>query len=136
MHGNAEQEFLTQEENLTQATRQLDIAALDRIYADDLMFTGVTGGVCNKSAVMEEARRGVAERQDAAVGGKPVVTSYDKEDIKVVVHGDTAVTSYRFIVRIQAEAKDINRRYRTTNVWVKRQGNWQVVAAHTANLES
>jgi ketosteroid isomerase-like protein len=135
MHANAEQEILTQEENLTQATRQLDIEALDRIYADDMMFTGVTGSVCNKSAVMEEARRGVAERQAAAVGGKPVVTSYDKEDIKVVVHGDTAVTSYRFVVRIEAEAKDINRRYRTTNVWVKRQGDWQVVAAHTANLD-
>jgi ketosteroid isomerase-like protein len=133
MHGNVEQEILTQEENLTQAIRQLDLEALHRIYADDLMFTGVTGEVCNKSAVMGEARRGVAERQGA---GKQVVTSYDKEDIKVLVHGDTAVTSYRFVIRIQTGSDEINRRYRTTNVWVKRQAGWQVVAAHTANLES
>jgi ketosteroid isomerase-like protein len=136
MHGNVEQEILTQEEDLTQATRQLDLETLDRIYADDMMFTGVTGEVCNKSAVMGEARRGVAERQGPGAGGKQVVASYDKEDIKVLVHGDTAVTSYRFVIRIQTGGNDIYRRYRTTNVWVKRQAGWQVVAAHTANLES
>ena len=135
MHTNVEQEILTQEENLTQATRQLDIDALDRIYADDIMFTGVTGAVCNKSALIGEARRGVTERQGAAVGGKTVLTSYDKEDMKIVAHGDTAVTSYRFLVRIQFDGKDINRKYRSTNVWMKRQDRWQIVAGHTANLE-
>jgi hypothetical protein len=77
-----------------------------------------------------------AERQGAAAAGKQVVTSYDKEDIKVLVHGDMAVMSYRFVIRIQTGGNDINRRYRTTNAWVKRQAGGQVVAAHTANLES
>jgi predicted component of viral defense system (DUF524 family) len=64
-----------------------------------------------------EARRRAAERQGATAEGKQVVTSYDKEDIKVVAQGDTAVTSYRFVVRIRIEGKEINRRYRTINVW-------------------
>ena len=30
------------------------------------------------------------------------------------------------------EGVNTQRRYRTANVWMKRQGRWQVVAAHTA----
>jgi ketosteroid isomerase-like protein len=134
MNANTEQEILTQEENLTQATRQLDIDALDRIYADDIMFTGVTGDICDKSALMGEARRGVAEREGATKRG-PAVISYDKEDIRIVAHADTAVASYRFVVTIRNAGPEIVRRYRTTNVWIKRDGRWQVIAAQTASLE-
>lgn len=135
MNGNIQQEILTQEENLTQATRNLDIEGLERLYADDIMATGVTGEVCSKSTMIEEARRGIAERQSAIASGKKFVSSYDKEDIKVVSHGDIAFSSYRFVVTIKGEGIDVNRRYRTTNVWMKRQAGWQVIAAHTASLE-
>ena len=135
MPGTIEQEILTQEENLTQAKRQLDISAFDRIYADDVMFTGVTGDVCGKAGLMTEAARGVTERDNAAAQGKKFVASLDKEDIKVVTHGDTAVTSYRFVVRIQGEGVDIHHRYRTTNVWLKRENQWQIIAGHMASLD-
>ena len=135
MNGTIEQEVLTQEENLTQAKRQLDIAALDRIYADDILFTGVTGEVCGKVALMSEATRGIAERDAAAAQGKKVSASIDKEDIKVVTHGDTAVASYRFVVRLQGEGMDLHRRYRTTDVWLKREGRWQVIGGHMASLD-
>ncbi len=59
----------------------------------------------------------------------------DKEDIKVVTHGDTAVTSYRFVVRIQGEGVDIHHRYRTTNVWLKRENQGQIIAGHMASLD-
>lgn len=135
MHGNIEQEILTQEENLTQATRQLDISALDRIYADDIIFISVTGETCGKASLMGEARQGITQRESAAAQGKKIVASFDKEDIKVVTHGDTAITSYRFLIKVQGEGMDINRRYRTTNVWLKRENCWQVVAGHTTSLD-
>lgn len=135
MTGTIEQEILTQEENLTQAKRQLDIAAFDRIYADDVLFTGVTGEVCGKAGLMAEAARGVSEREAAAAQGKKFSASIDKEDIKVVTHGDTGVASYRFVVRLQGEGMDIQRRYRTTNVWLKRAGQWQVIGGHMASLD-
>ena len=135
MDRNIEQEILAQEENLTQATRNLDVAALDSIYADDIMVTGVTGEVCSKATMIEEAKRGIAQREAAITAGKSFVSSYDKEDIKTVSHGDVAISSYRFVVKIKGDGIDVNRRYRTTNVWMKRQGRWQVIAAHTASLE-
>ena len=135
MPGNIEQEILTQEENLTQAQRQLDISALDRIFADDVLSTGVTGEVCGKAAMASEWREGIAHRESAIAQGKKIVASFDKEDIKVVTHGDTAVTSYRFIIRVQGEGLDSIRRYRRTMVWLKRAGQWQVIGGHMASLD-
>ncbi len=128
-----DRDILAEEDRLTQATRGLDVGALDRLYADDIMFTGVTGVMCNKLQLMDEARRGAIERSPAA-GSGPMVVSYDKDDLHGVRHGDTAVTSYRFAVTVRHEGQDIVRQYRTTNVWMKRDGAWQVIAAHTAGL--
>ena len=135
MSRTLEQDILEQEERLTLATRQLDLDALDSIYADDIMFTGVTGSTCDKSSLMDEARRGLAQRQGAGET-KHFVASFDKDDIKVVAHGDTAVTSYRFIVTIQNNGQETTRRFRTTNVWMRRQPGWQVMAGHTASLDA
>jgi hypothetical protein len=30
---------------------------------------------------------------------------------------------------------DIHRRYRTTNVWLKRESQWQIIAGHMASLD-
>ncbi len=61
--------------------------------------------------------------------------SFEKEDIKVVTHGDTAVASYRFMVRIQGEGIDIQRRYRNTDVWLKRNDRWQIIGGHLSTLD-
>ncbi len=50
-------------------------------------------------------------------------------------YGDTAVTSYRITAKAKFEETEINRRFCITNVWMKRQGRWQIVTTHTANLE-
>lgn len=43
--------------------------------------------------------------------------------------GDTAIANYRFVVMVEGPNVDQRRRYRTTNVWAKRDGRWQIVAA-------
>lgn len=135
MPGTIEQEILMQEENFTQAMRQMDVSAFDRIFADDVMITGVTGEVSGKVGLMTEVARGVSERDAAAAQGKKIAMSFDKEDFKIVAHGDTVVTSCRFSHRIQGEGMDIQRRYRTTTVWLKRGNQWQIIAGHTASLD-
>jgi ketosteroid isomerase-like protein len=118
---------------LTHATQSIDLDGLSRLYADDILMTSVLGhaGV-SKAGLMDEARRGIAQRQAAADAGNAIETSYSKEDLKIVGHGDAAVTSYRFVVKITGGGVDVHRAYRTTNVWMKRRAGWQVVAAHTA----
>ena len=123
-------EILQQEEELAAAKRALDLDAIDRIYADDLLLTGVLGEpTCGKSAVMDEMRRGIAERDAAKARGTAFETVTRNEDTKVVALGDTAIANYRFVVMFKAPNLEQRRRYRATNVWVKRDGRWQIVAA-------
>jgi len=129
----AEQEILQHEEQLANAKRTLDLDALQRIYADDLIMTGVLGEpTCGKTAIIDEAKRGITQRQAAAASGQHFEASGENEDMRVTAHGDTAIASYRYIVRIKGQNIDVHRRYRTTNVWMKRGGRWQIVAGHMA----
>jgi len=128
-------EILQQEEQLADAKRMLDLAAIDRIYAEDLLLTGVLGEpTSSKSGVMDEVRRGIAQRDQAKAGGILFETLTENEDTKVVALGDTAIANYRFVVTIKGPKVDVRRRYRATNVWVKRDGRWQIVAGHLSFL--
>lgn len=134
MDAQGDREILVQEDRLTEATRNIDVDTLDGLYAEDIIFTGVTGAICDKRAVMDEARRGLAARLAAASSDAMAVVAYDKHEIRAIRHGDTAVASFRFGVTIRGDGQEVVRRYRTTNVWIKRSDRWQVVAAHTAAL--
>ena len=130
---STEQNILEQEERLADAKRNLDLQALDLLYADDLVLTGVMGEpTCSKSAIMDEVRRGLAERERAVAGTPPMETSVANEDMKVIPYGDTAIANYRFVVKVKGPQIDVQRRYRTTNVWMRRDDRWQIVAAHMA----
>jgi ketosteroid isomerase-like protein len=126
-----EQEILRYEEQLADAKRALDLKRLERIYADDVLLTGVLGDpICTKAAITEEITRGIAEREKAIAGGVKMEMSAENEDMKVAAHGDTAIASYRFIVNCKGPNIDLHRRYRVTNVWTKREDRWQIVAQH------
>ena len=121
----AEQEIVRLEEELAQTEHRLDVDALDRMYADDIMVTAPIGICVDKPAVMTEVR---SAAEHATIG------RYDKTDLKVRAYGNTAVTSYRMAVEATVEGQELKRRLCITNVWLNRDGSWQVVARHTASL--
>ena len=122
---DVEKEILRLEEELTQTELRLDVQALDRIYADDIMVTAPVGICVDKPAVMTEIR---SAAENAAI------SRYDKDDLKVRAFGDTAVSSYRMAAEATFEGKEIKRQLCITNVWLKRNNEWQIVARHTASL--
>ena len=122
-----EREILRLEEELTQTEMRVDVDALDRIYADDIMVTAPIGICVDKPAVMTEVRQ---------AADKAVVGRYDKNDLKVRAYGDTAVSSYRMSAEATFEGMEIKRQLCITNVWMKRNDSWQIVARHTASLPS
>lgn len=135
MPGNILREILAQEEILTQATRQLDIKVFKRIYTDDVLFTGDTDTIAGKMEVIKEVEQAIRERESAAMHGKKHVVSLDKEDILVVAHENAAVTTFRFVVKIETEEGDIHHHCRTMNVWLKRDNQWQIIAGHNTVLD-
>lgn len=120
-----ERQIFNLEEELTQTEHRLDVQALERIYADDIMVTAPVGICVDKPAVMDEVR---------SAAEKAVVGRYDKDDLKVRAFGDTAVSSYRMAAEATFEGREIKRQLCVTNVWMKRNGQWQIVARHTASL--
>ncbi|HMG34107.1 MAG TPA: nuclear transport factor 2 family protein [Blastocatellia bacterium] len=120
-----EQEIRALEEELTRTELRVDVDALDRIYADDIMVTAPIGICVDKPAVMAEVRQASAK---ASIG------RYDKDDLKVRAFGDVAVSSYRMNAEATFEGTAIKRQLCVTNVWLKRAGVWQIVARHTASL--
>jgi uncharacterized protein (TIGR02246 family) len=128
-----EQEIVQQEERLANAKRALDLDGIDRLYADDLLLTGVLGEpTCSKSAVIDEIKRGIAERERSQASAQHMEVAAENQDMKVVGHGDTAIANYRFVVTVKGPTIEAHHRYRATNVWMKRDGRWQIVAAHMA----
>jgi len=120
-----EKEITNLEEQLTQSESRLDVAALERIYADDIMVTAPIGICVDKPMVMDEVRRAAAQA---------VIGRYDKDDLKVRTFGDTAVASYRMTAWATVEGTEIKRALCITNVWMRRNRNWQIIARHTASL--
>ena len=121
------------EHRLAEAKRTLDLDSIDRLYANDLFLTGVLGEPsCSKAAVLAEIARGKADMD--ALTGTELRRTVINEDMKIIAHGDAAVTSYRLVVSFVGQNVDIQRRFRTTNVWMRRADRWEIVAAHTAFL--
>lgn len=120
-----EQKIRALEEELTQTEMRLEIEALDHIYADDIMVTAPIGICVDKPAVMAEVRQ-AAE--------KAIVARYDKDELKIRAFGDTAVSSYCIATEASFDGMEIKRQLCITNVWMKRNGSWQIVARHTASL--
>ena len=62
--------------------------------------------------------------------GSDRVTSARNEGMRVHPFGDTAVVTGWLTVRGHGAGGPFNRKYRFTDVWVRRQGDWRIVAAH------
>lgn len=106
-HEEIEREILRLEEELRQAEMRLDVATLDRTYADDIMVTAPIGIVVDKPAVMAEVQDAVANAQ---------VEAFDKDDFKVRAFGDTAVASYRLTAQARYQGQPISQHLRLTDV--------------------
>ena len=120
-----EKEIRNLEEQLTHIEMRVDVSALDEIYADDIMVTAPIGICVDKPAVMDEIR---------LAADKATVGKFDKNDLKVRAYGDTAVSSYHLSAQAKFEGMQIDRHLCVTNVWMKRNDRWQIVARHTASL--
>ena len=120
----AEREVLQAKQKLDDATTRNDVDALDRIYGDDYLFVGYAGFLTNKEYQVEAFRSGFMR-----------IPGRTPEDVIVRVYGDTAVTiTGRKQTATVGVRSGVNRQQRHTGVWVKRQGQWQLVSAQVTPI--
>lgn len=121
--GKVEQELIKLEHEWADAVVRGDIAVLDRIEADDLIVTDPDGKVSNKAQGLADIKSGAFK-----------VESIKLDDMKVQAYWDTAVVTGRTTMKGQYNSRDSSGQYRWTDVFVKRQGRWQVVATHASQI--
>ena len=120
-------------EEITQLTKQWsqvfankDFDHLKRIWADDFSYTMPGGIVSDKKTGLAN----VADKSDT-------ITSAGLVAFKAHVYGKNLVIGNgdHHEAGKDKDGKPFSRKFRFTNVWVRRNGKWQVVRGHASQLE-
>jgi ketosteroid isomerase-like protein len=94
-----------------------DIAALDRLLADDFILTRASGVVVNKAQKLADVQ-----------SGDRSFTSYRSDDVRVRLYGDAAVVTGQVTSSGTYKGQDFSGRFRYMKVFVKSAGQWRIVA--------
>jgi ketosteroid isomerase-like protein len=107
------------------ASIKRDAGWVERNYASDASdISSRTGAISNKAQAVADART-----------DKSVLQSLDLSELNVRVDGNTAVvTGVNRVVGRDSEGKPMDRRVRFTDVFVKRDGRWQVWATQGTTI--
>jgi len=96
-----------------------DAATIDRLLAEEFNGTSPTAHVYPKSMAIDDLTRDTY-----------VVESMVLDEISVNVYGDTAVAFTSQEEKSRYAGTDTSGHYHYTDVWVKKNGQWQAVASH------
>ena len=123
--GKTEAELMRLERDIGDANIRRDKAFFERIEADEFVFTDSGGGITTKA-------------EDVASLDKPAgefkLVFYMVDDMKVHVYGKTAVVTGRTTTTHRGKDREAANRSRFTDVFVKRDGRWQLVAGHSSRI--
>jgi ketosteroid isomerase-like protein len=103
----------------TQSYKERSIDILSSLLAEDFVITIEDGSVYSKAGY-------ISHSADATVH----VEVAELSDMKVRVHGDTAIVTGAYHERGESNGKRYEYHDRLTDVWMKIGGKWQVVASH------
>jgi len=125
VNAKTDQELMQMERDWSAAYLSHDVSVVDRILADDYIGTDGRGVMTSKAQEMEDARSVDTNRK---------VLSENIDDMKVRIYGDTAIVNGRTTEKFQANGREITVQYRRTDVFVKRNGQWQCVSFHGSRI--
>ena len=117
------QEVEKMEQAWSAAVRSGDAAALEKMLADDLVYTHATGPVDTKRVYIDSLKSGARK-----------YTGADFTGTKIRVYGNTAVLNTDARMRGVAGGKPFDDRVRLMHVWVKTGAGWQLVAHQTTRI--
>jgi hypothetical protein len=120
-----EAELMQLERDIGAANIRRDKAFFERVEADEFIFTDSGGGITMKA-------------EDVASLDKPAgefkLVSYDVDEMKVFVYGKTAVVTGRVTTVSRGKDREVTNKSRFTDVFVRRDGRWQIVAGHSSGI--
>jgi ketosteroid isomerase-like protein len=118
---SVESQLLKLEREWLDAYLNRDVAAMERIEADEFTITHGNGQVLSKAQEIANLK---------SAGPKDPAEAFSTEEVKVRIYGDAAVLT-GIVVMKNARG---TQRSRYTDVYIKRDGRWQVAASHLTSL--
>ncbi|HZQ95120.1 MAG TPA: nuclear transport factor 2 family protein [Candidatus Sulfotelmatobacter sp.] len=103
----------------TESYKQRNIEILSSLLADEFVITVEDGSVYSKAGYISHT----------ADSGTRVHVA-EMSDLRVRVHGNTAVVTGAYHEKGESNGKPYEYRDRLTDCWVKTGGKWQVLASH------
>lgn len=122
----AEEEVRKLERQWLDAYEQHNAEAMDRIVADDFTITFPSGAIQTKPQLMTMIK---APRR----AGQPRM-KFSTQDVQSRTYGDTVILIGRVITEYERDGKTVKEQSRYTDTYVRRKGQWQVVASHLSNV--
>jgi ketosteroid isomerase-like protein len=107
------------EEKWTESYKKRQIDILSSLLAEDFVITVEDGSVYSKSGY-------ISHTADTSVQ----VDVAEISDLKVRMHGNTAVVTGAYHERGKSNGKPYEYHDRLTDVWMKVGSNWQVISSH------
>src|SRR5712671_6802834 len=107
------------EEKWTESYKKRQIDILSSLLAEDFVITVEDGNTYSKSGY-------ITHSADPSVQ----VDVAEISDLKVRMHGDTAVVTGAYHERGKSNGKPYEYHDRLTDVWMKVGGKWQVISSH------
>lgn len=120
---SVEQTLIQMEKDWNQASIGKDAKTLNKIIADDWTAIDFKGSTVTKAESLAELKSGQSSNQTVELG-----------EMKVRVFGNTAIVVGSDTEKSTYHGKDSSGQYSWTDVFVKRNGQWQAVASQSTKV--
>jgi ketosteroid isomerase-like protein len=121
--GDPENAVVQTERELCTAYLRSDADAIARGVMEDYTLTNLTGKLTTRANDIEEAKK-----------NDPKYEVFENYDMKVRVHGDTAIVTGRTHTKGISGGKPFDSEFQFTDTFVKDSGRWRLYAGHVSKL--
>lgn len=124
--GVPDPEIVALEERLRAAQLQADTEELERLIADELLFTGPDGQLATKTQDLDAHRSGIVRFRE-----------HEPEELRVRRVGKhVAIASLRARLAVEVAGQLVRGTFRYTRVWAREDGtSWRVTGGHVSEIE-
>src|SRR5262245_6329136 len=120
---NLIQAVLKLEQQWEDALLKSDVAALEKIYDDRLIYTHSNGAVENKTTYVGNIKSGATK-----------YLSMKRDDIKVSLYDNTAVVTCHWEVHTTVKGENFDTNARYLHAYVKQKDGWKMVAHQSTRI--
>jgi ketosteroid isomerase-like protein len=121
--GDPENAVVQTERELCTAYLRSDADAIARGVMEDYTLTNSTGKITTRANDIEEAKK-----------NDPKYEVFENYDMKVRVHGDTAIVTGRTHTKGISGGKPFDSEFQFTDTFVKDGGRWRLLAGHVSKV--